>query len=389
MSTSIRLRRVVKKFGAHEVIRGIDLDIAPGEFTVFVGPSGCGKSTLLRLIAGLEPISGGDLLIDGEKVNDVPASKRGIAMVFQSYALYPHMNVYKNLAFGLESARYKRAEIDARVRRASDILQIEPLLKRLPRALSGGQRQRVAIGRAIVRDPKIFLFDEPLSNLDAELRVQMRVEISKLHQSLGNTMIYVTHDQVEAMTMATQIVVLRDGTVMQVGSPLDLYNRPRNMFVAGFIGSPKMNFLPAILNAAGGGVTLGSEAVALHLPIAAGDDGKPVTLGIRPEHIMLGGQAGVLLCEAKVHLVEHLGGSTVIYGTAADGHSLVAMVPGQVAVRLGETVPMRADPELCHLFGSDGASLRGADADAARRAGAWPARSATLPAADPPPASSH
>ena len=243
MATAVELQNVVKSYGNLQVIHGVNLTIDPGEFTVFVGPSGCGKSTLLRMIAGLEAISDGDLLIDGERMNAVTPSERGIAMVFQSYALYPHMSVYKNLAFGLETARLPRAEIAKRVQRAAEILQIEPLLNRKPKQLSGGQRQRVAIGRAIVREPKIFLFDEPLSNLDAELRVQMRVEIAKLQQRLGNTTIYVTHDQVEAMTMADKIVVLRDGRIEQVGAPLDLYNHPRNLFVAGFIGSPKMNFL--------------------------------------------------------------------------------------------------------------------------------------------------
>ena len=238
MSTPIQLRKLVKAYGDIEVVHGIDLDIDPGEFTVFVGPSGCGKSTLLRMIAGLEPITAGDLLIDGERMNDVPAARRGIAMVFQSYALYPHMNVYQNLAFGLETAKAPKAEIKERVQRAAEILQIVPLLQRKPKQLSGGQRQRVAIGRAIVREPRIFLFDEPLSNLDAELRVQMRVEIAKLHNDLGNTMIYVTHDQVEAMTMADKIVVLRQGVIEQAGAPLELYNNPKNLFVAGFIGSP-------------------------------------------------------------------------------------------------------------------------------------------------------
>uniref|UniRef100_UPI002AFEF619 ABC transporter ATP-binding protein n=1 Tax=Devosia sp. TaxID=1871048 RepID=UPI002AFEF619 len=223
MSTSIELRQIVKTYGDVQVIHGVDLTIDPGEFTVFVGPSGCGKSTLLRMIAGLEPITGGELLIDGQRMNEVPAARRGIAMVFQSYALYPHMNVYQNLAFGLETAKMPKPEIEKRVHKAAEILKIEPLLKRKPKQLSGGQRQRVAIGRAIVREPKIFLFDEPLSNLDAELRVAMRVEIAKLHNDLGNTMIYVTHDQVEAMTMADKIVVLRAGHIEQVGSPLDLY----------------------------------------------------------------------------------------------------------------------------------------------------------------------
>ena len=251
-ATSVVLQQVVKRYGEIEVVHGIDLNIEPGEFTVFVGPSGCGKSTLLRMIAGLEPISGGDLLIDGQRMNEVPAAKRGIAMVFQSYALYPHMSVYDNLAFGLETARLPKPEIQQRVERAAAILQIEPLLKRKPKQLSGGQRQRVAIGRAIVREPRIFLFDEPLSNLDAELRVQMRVEIAKLHNNLGNTMIYVTHDQVEAMTMADKIVVLSAGNIEQVGAPLDLYNTPNNKFVAGFMGSPKMNFLDARVDAPDG-----------------------------------------------------------------------------------------------------------------------------------------
>jgi multiple sugar transport system ATP-binding protein len=249
-AASVVLQKVYKRYGDVEVIHGVDLNIDPGEFAVFVGPSGCGKSTLLRMVAGLEPITGGDLLLDGERMNEVPAAKRGIAMVFQSYALYPHMSVYQNLAFGLETARTPRKEIQTRVQRAAEILRIEPLLKRKPRQLSGGQRQRVAIGRAIVREPRIFLFDEPLSNLDAELRVQMRVEIAKLHQDLGNTMIYVTHDQVEAMTMADKIVVLNAGVVEQVGAPLELYNNPRNRFVAGFIGSPKMNFLASAMSTA-------------------------------------------------------------------------------------------------------------------------------------------
>ncbi|NNC00675.1 ATP-binding cassette domain-containing protein, partial [Corallococcus exiguus] len=241
--TNLVLDKIVKRFGAAEVIRGVDLDIRSGEFVVFVGPSGCGKSTLLRMIAGLEPISEGQLTIGGQRMNERAAADRGIAMVFQSYALYPHMTVYKNMAFGLETARMPRAEIDQRVRKAAEILQITQLLDRKPKALSGGQRQRVAIGRAIVREPDIFLFDEPLSNLDAELRVQTRVEIAKLHADIGATMIYVTHDQVEAMTLADRIVVLRAGRVEQYGRPLEIYNKPVNRFVAGFIGSPKMNFL--------------------------------------------------------------------------------------------------------------------------------------------------
>jgi len=357
MSTSIQLKQVVKRYGSLEVIRGIDLDITPGAFTVFVGPSGCGKSTLLRMIAGLETITGGDLMIGGARMNDVAASKRGIAMVFQSYALYPHMTVYKNLAFGLETAGYRRDEIDRRVKTAAETLQITPYLGRRPKALSGGQRQRVAIGRSIVRDPNIFLFDEPLSNLDAELRVQMRVEISKLHERLGNTMIYVTHDQVEAMTMADRIVVLKDGRVMQTGSPLDLYNTPANRFVAGFIGSPKMNFLEAqALD--GGAVALAGGRFELN-GAQTGAAGAQLTFGIRPEHITPGNGTGQPLGEAKVHLVEHLGGSTVLHVTLAAGPDLTVVAPGQLKVTSGETLPLSADPANCHLFDPNGDALRG------------------------------
>ncbi|RDJ19726.1 sn-glycerol-3-phosphate ABC transporter ATP-binding protein UgpC [Bosea caraganae] len=357
MATSIKLNKVVKRYSAVEVIHGIDLTIDPGEFVVFVGPSGCGKSTLLRMIAGLEKITGGDLLIDGERMNDVPASQRGIAMVFQSYALYPHMTVYKNLAFGLETAGYKKAEIDERVQRVAKILKIESYLQRRPRALSGGQRQRVAIGRAIVREPKIFLFDEPLSNLDAELRVQMRVEIAKLHQDLGNTMIYVTHDQVEAMTMADKIVVLRDGIVMQAGAPLELYNKPANQFVAGFIGSPKMNFLAARAGAAGNTIEVAGRNVSLDAALAVGQD-EPLTFGVRPEHIAVGGEAGEVLGEVKVQLVEHLGGGTVLYTTTAGGENLTISAAGQLRVQQGENVPLRIDPAICHVFDSQGMALR-------------------------------
>ncbi|MTH79065.1 ABC transporter ATP-binding protein [Paracoccus aestuariivivens] len=358
MATTIELNKVEKRYGAHDVIRGIDLQIKPGAFTVFVGPSGCGKSTLLRMIAGLETISGGDLVIDGTRVNDVAASKRGIAMVFQSYALYPHMSVYKNLAFGLETAGYKRDEIDRRVRAAAETLQISDYLPRKPKALSGGQRQRVAIGRSIVRDPKIFLFDEPLSNLDAELRVQMRVEITKLHERLGNTMIYVTHDQVEAMTMADQIVVLRAGQVMQAGSPLELYNSPANQFVAGFIGSPKMNFVPVRIGDATG-ISLNGQRLDATRPLA-GAIGDPLTLGIRPEHISINEGAGQSLGEAHVELVEHLGGSTVLHARPAFGsETLTVVLPGQQPCRNGDKVPLWIDPARCHFFTPDGQALRG------------------------------
>ncbi|MBB5573801.1 multiple sugar transport system ATP-binding protein [Rhizobium paranaense] len=359
MATSVSLQKVIKRYGELEVVHGIDLEIEPGEFAVFVGPSGCGKSTLLRMIAGLEPISGGALYLDGSRMNDVPASKRGIAMVFQSYALYPHMSVYKNLAFGLETAGMKKQEIQPRVEKAAEILQIKQLLQRKPKQLSGGQRQRVAIGRAIVREPKIFLFDEPLSNLDAELRVQMRVEIARLHQRLGNTMIYVTHDQTEAMTMADKIVVLNGGNIEQVGAPLDLYNKPRNKFVAGFIGSPKMNFLDAKIVASDDGsavIDLAGQTVRLPRRLGGLQPGQPVTLGARPEHLNVGDR-GLALGSARVDLVEHLGGQTILYVTLHGGQALTVALEDQQAIRAGETVSIHIDPERCHLFGPDGVTL--------------------------------
>jgi multiple sugar transport system ATP-binding protein len=359
MATSVTLNKIVKAYGEVEIIHGIDLTIEPGEFTVFVGPSGCGKSTLLRMIAGLEPITGGDLVIDNQRMNDIPAAKRGIAMVFQSYALYPHMNVYQNLAFGLETARVPKAEIEARVMRAAEILQIVPLLKRKPKQLSGGQRQRVAIGRAIVREPKIFLFDEPLSNLDAELRVQMRVEIAKLHNDLGNTMIYVTHDQVEAMTMADKIVVLRAGVIEQAGAPLDLYNNPKNLFVAGFIGSPKMNFLTASIEGVDGTSSrLKTAGDNLTLPRAvAATAGDAVTFGVRPEHITITQGQGIKLADVKVDLVENLGGQTLLYTTTADGQTMTIVLEGQREVALGSSVTAYIDPARIHLFNAAGTAI--------------------------------
>jgi len=359
MATSVSLQKVIKRYGELQVVHGIDLEIEPGEFTVFVGPSGCGKSTLLRMIAGLEPISGGGLYLDGSRMNDVPASKRGIAMVFQSYALYPHMSVYKNLAFGLETAGMKKHEIQPRVEKAAEVLQITQLLQRKPKQLSGGQRQRVAIGRAIVREPNIFLFDEPLSNLDAELRVQMRVEIARLHQRLGNTMIYVTHDQTEAMTMADKIVVLNGGKIEQVGAPLDLYNKPKNKFVAGFIGSPKMNFLEAKIVGSDDGsavIDLAGQTVRLPRRLGGIQPGEAVTLGARPEHLNVGDR-GVALGSARVDLVEHLGGQTILYATLHGGQTLTVALEDQQAIRAGETVNIRIDPERCHLFGPDGTAL--------------------------------
>ncbi len=357
----LSLRGIVKRYGAVEVVHGIDLDIKHGEFVVFVGPSGCGKSTLLRMIAGLEEISGGEFCIDGVRVNELAPAKREIAMVFQSYALYPHMSVYDNLAFGLQTAGEKKEVIAQRVQHAAKMLKIETYLQRKPKALSGGQRQRVAIGRAIVREPKLFLFDEPLSNLDAELRVQMRVELSKLHADLGTTMIYVTHDQVEAMTMADRIVVLRDGVIEQAGSPLDLYNRPANRFVAGFIGSPKMNFLDGVIASR----TLdsmvvrlqGGESVSLPaVPSGRIADGAPLCLGIRPEHIELTHQG----LPMKVALTEQLGGNTVLYGSLGDGdnpQSLVVQVVGQSLYKRGDTVQVRLPAEYCHAFDDKGLAV--------------------------------
>ena len=354
---AIRLEKVTKSFGRVHVIKGVDLDIDQREFVVFVGPSGCGKSTLLRLVAGLEDVTSGRLVMDGQVVNDLTPSERGIAMVFQSYALYPHMSVYENMAFGLKLASTAPDAVQTRVKEAARILQIEHLLERKPKELSGGQRQRVAIGRAIVRNPKVFLFDEPLSNLDAALRVQTRIEIAKLHRSMGATMIYVTHDQVEAMTMADKIVVLRAGHIEQVGSPLDLYNDPHNQFVAGFIGSPRMNFLGATVRAvgeAGTEVSLGDGTPVVLPRVAAGlQPGAPVTLGVRPEHLRVGDGSGPTV-PTIVNLTEHLGGITFFYGTLRSEEALTIEVPGQAFVENGVTVPVRLDPELCHLFDSEG-----------------------------------
>jgi len=353
----LRMRNVVKRYGPTTVIHGVDLDVDDGEFVVFVGPSGCGKSTLLRMISGLESVSDGDLVIGGRRVNDVSAAERGLAMVFQSYALYPHMTVYQNMAFGLENIGTPRAEIEAKVRAAAKLLQLDPLLERRPTQLSGGQRQRVAIGRAIVREPSIFLFDEPLSNLDAELRVQMRTEITALHRRLGTTMIYVTHDQVEAMTMADKIVVLRAGRIEQVGAPLDLYNAPANRFVAGFIGSPRMNFLPGrIVHAAASEVrvALGEEGgVELALPVR-GDGvaiGEIVSVGIRPEHLSLAAAgATYATLGATIDQLEQLGAASLLYCSLPTGGALTVQTPGQVGHRAGETVRVALPVSAAHVF---------------------------------------
>lgn len=327
----LSLKNIVKTFSSLEVIHGVDLEVKDGEFVVFVGPSGCGKSTLLRMIAGLEDISGGEMRIGGRLVNDVEAAERGIAMVFQSYALYPHMTVEENLSFGLRMNGNPKEDTQRRVSKVADILQIGELMKRRPKQLSGGQRQRVAIGRAIVREPQIFLFDEPLSNLDAELRVQMRVEISRLHKQLGTTMIYVTHDQTEAMTLADRIVVLRAGNVEQVGAPLELYDDPANQFVAGFVGSPKMNFLEAKVEESVPGKAsirlLSDPSVLISLPLQAELAVKmPVTLGIRPEHFVPS-DAGATDITLSIDVTEHLGNTSYLYARTAGGETLIVERP--------------------------------------------------------------
>lgn len=357
---SLSLRNVSKSYGETAVLADINLEINKGELVVFVGPSGCGKSTLLRMIAGLERISGGELEIDGELMNDIPPAKRGIAMVFQSYALYPHMTVRDNMAFALRIAKKTRGEIDEAVEAAARILQIEDYLDRLPKALSGGQRQRVAIGRAIVRDPKVYLFDEPLSNLDAALRVATRIEIAQLKESMpDSTMIYVTHDQVEAMTLATRIVVLAGGGISQEGPPLELYERPRNEFVAQFIGSPAMNLLPGTIENAGRKTVVrleGGGQAASSIPAPASAKGMRVNAGIRPEDFALGRGKGAVT--GKVAFTEALGEVTLLH-VAADGiqETILAKLPGIHTGLRGQTVNLAADPAKVHLF-ADGVSLR-------------------------------
>ncbi|MFT6451869.1 MAG: alpha-glucoside transport system ATP-binding protein [Halocynthiibacter sp.] len=356
----LKLTSVAKTYGGKvNVLKDIDLDIKTGELIVFVGPSGCGKSTLLRMIAGLERISGGTLEIDGEVMNDVPPAKRGIAMVFQSYALYPHMTVRDNMAFALKIAKMPKAEIDAAVDNAARILQLTDYLDRLPKALSGGQRQRVAIGRAIVRDPKVYLFDEPLSNLDAALRVATRIEIAQLKEAMpGSTMIYVTHDQVEAMTLADRIVVLANKGIAQVGSPLDLYERPENEFVAQFIGSPAMNLIPGKIIATGAKtkVDLGNGAVAVsNVPTTKADMGLAVNVGVRPEDMVAAKKD--FLFDGTVGFVEALGEVTLLYFTPQEGReAVIGKLPGIHSDLRGKTVKLTAAPEKVHLF-SEGKSL--------------------------------
>ena len=350
---AIQLNKVEKWFGNLQVIKGIDLDIKDGEFVIFVGPSGCGKSTLLRLISGLEETSRGAIEIDGKDVTALPPSGRGLSMVFQSYALYPHMSVRENVGFGLKTAGFPKAEIDRKVNAAAEVLKLDEYLDRRPKALSGGQRQRVAIGRAIVREPSAFLFDEPLSNLDAALRVEMRFEVARLHKSLGTTMIYVTHDQVEAMTLADKIVVLQAGRIEQVGSPRELYERPDNLFVAQFIGSPKMNVLPCSLEE--GRFSLRGHGGGPY-PYA-GSGQTPVKLGIRPEHISLA-TPGEGHCTGTVEVAEYLGADTFLY-VALDGlETILVRISGAEDVEEGTRVGLSFDESRLHFFDGQDKAIR-------------------------------
>jgi sn-glycerol 3-phosphate transport system ATP-binding protein len=341
------LAAIRKSYGAQEVIHGVDLAIKDGEFIVIVGPSGCGKSTLLRMIAGLEQITAGELKIGPRRVNELEPKDRDIAMVFQNYALYPHMSVYDNMAYGLRIRGMSKAEIDERVRKAADILQLGELLQRKPRQLSGGQRQRVAMGRAIVREPSVFLFDEPLSNLDAKLRVQMRIEVKLLHQRLKVTSIYVTHDQVEAMTLADRLVVMNAGVAEQIGTPIEVYERPATVFVAGFIGSPAMNFMPAETSGDGRAVKLANGEV-LPLPQAAPAN-RPITLGVRPEHLSLANGQADDLFHLGVEVTEKLGADTLVHGHVGEA-MLTARLPGTSGVANGDRLALATTPDRLHLF---------------------------------------
>jgi lactose/L-arabinose transport system ATP-binding protein len=358
----VSLTQIRKIFGSLDVIKGVDLDIKSGEFVVFVGPSGCGKSTLLRMIAGLEDITSGSLKIGGVEMNDVDPSKRGIAMVFQTYALYPHMTVRENMGFALRFAGMAKDEINRRVSAAAKILELDALMDRKPKALSGGQRQRVAIGRAIVRNPDVFLFDEPLSNLDAELRVHMRVEIARLHKELNATIIYVTHDQVEAMTLADKIVVLRAGKVEQVGAPLKLYDDPDNVFVAGFIGSPKMNFLPAhVVSAAAGQLVVALDQqpeMQLTLSVqAALKQGDKVTLGLRPEHFLKAGEGDAQMT-VTVDVTEHLGHTSYIYAHLKPGEQIIIEHEESRDTSAADKMTVGVSAAQAFLFDSAGQRLR-------------------------------
>ena len=351
----ININTINKYYGDVHVIKDISLEIKSQSFTVLVGPSGCGKSTMLRMIAGLEDINSGTISIDGIVVNDLPPKQRNIAMVFQSYALYPHMTVFDNMAFGLKLEKRSKDEINERVQEAARILQIEDYLQRKPKQLSGGQRQRVAIGRAITRKPKVFLFDEPLSNLDAALRVQMRVELAKLHDQLNATMVYVTHDQTEAMTLADDVVVMDEGIVSQNGSPMDLYNNPSNLFVGGFIGSPKMNIISSKILSSNSNSTevdlFGSSKISIHKTSTHSSNGDNIHIGIRPEHLLINQDADASW-ESKVFVVEKLGSGSFLY-LEKDGEPLVVETDGDSNVKVGDTVKVGFTASRCHLFGKD------------------------------------
>ncbi|MFZ6655754.1 ABC transporter ATP-binding protein [Undibacterium sp. TJN19] len=352
---AVQLKNIVKHYEQTPVVHGIDLDIADGEFVVLVGPSGCGKSTLMRMVAGLEEITGGDFYIAGQRANDLPAQQRNIAMVFQSYALYPHLTVYENIAFGPKLRREPEASYRPRIEAAAKMLNLVPYLERLPKALSGGQRQRVAMGRAVVREPALFLFDEPLSNLDAKLRVQMRAEIKSLHQRLKNTVMYVTHDQIEAMTMGDRIVVMNAGRIEQVGKPLDLYDRPANLFVASFIGSPGMNLIAGILSMEEGQPCLRTASnlripVPSPVPASGAQQGQAVTLGIRPEHVQAK-PSGIIPLAMSIASIEPTGAETYLYGKL-DGHPCCLATRERMQIATGERLPLHFPIELCHLFDS-------------------------------------
>ncbi len=349
----ISLHGVKKRYGHTEVIHGVDIEIADGELIVVVGPSGCGKSTLLRMVAGLESVTEGEITIGNRVVNNLEPMDRDIAMVFQNYALYPHMSVFDNMAYGLRNRKFPKDEIARRVDGAAKILHLEPFLKRRPRELSGGQRQRVAMGRAIVRDPAACLFDEPLSNLDAKLRVQMRLEIKKLQSSLRTTSVYVTHDQVEAMTLADRLVVMNAGRAEQIGTPLEVYDRPATVFVAGFIGSPSMNFLSAALSADGSAVNLdGGQSLRLSPGASRRSGGGPVTVGMRPEHLKQAGDGSGETLSLDVELVEPLGADTLVHGRV-DGADLTVRLPGHASCAPGERLPLVVAAENLHLFDAE------------------------------------
>ena len=356
---SITIRKLAKHFGATQVLRGIDIDIRDGEFVALVGPSGCGKSTLLRLIAGLEAADGGDILLGDRRINDTAPRERDVAMVFQNYALYPHMTVAQNLGFGLKIQGIAKDQIARRVQQAADTLGLGELLQRHPRQLSGGQRQRVAMGRAIVRQPQAFLFDEPLSNLDAKLRVQMRTEIKALHQRLGTTTVYVTHDQVEAMTMADRIVVLREGIIEQAGAPVELYARPRNQFVAGFLGAPQMNFFAAKVTAAGERLTVALNAGGQVLDLARREGtvgtGDAVTIGVRPEHLVPAPNGALMV---EVVSTEVLGAETVLHGRTAGGEPVTATMRGILGTQRGEQLRFDITDAFTHVFDAKGLTLQ-------------------------------